>query len=53
MPKTDRERLKALLKQHSLTYGDFTLTSGRKSHYYFDSKKPHYYPREPTSWRPR
>ncbi len=36
---TDRERLKDLLKTHSLMFGDFTLASGRKSKYYFDSKK--------------
>jgi len=36
---TDRERLKELLKKHSLMFGDFTLASGRKSKYYFDSKK--------------
>jgi orotate phosphoribosyltransferase len=39
MLTTDRERLKALLKQHSLMFGDFTLVSGKKSKYYFDSKK--------------
>ena len=36
---SDRERLKELLKNHSLMFGDFTLASGRKSRYYFDSKK--------------
>ena len=35
----EHERLKALLRQHSLKFGDFTLTSGKKSSYYFDSKK--------------
>jgi len=39
MSAADRDRLKSLLQEHSLRYGDFTLTSGRKSHYYFDSKK--------------
>ena len=39
MLKVDRDRLKALLREYSLSYGDFTLTSGKKSHYYFDSKK--------------
>jgi orotate phosphoribosyltransferase len=39
MIKSDRERLKALLKEHSLMFGDFTLVSGKKSKYYFDSKK--------------
>ena len=35
----DRERLKHLLKTHSLMFGDFTLASGKKSSFYFDSKK--------------
>ena len=35
----DRERLKSLLREHSLMFGDFTLASGRKSNFYFDSKK--------------
>jgi orotate phosphoribosyltransferase len=30
--------LGSLLKERSLRFGDFTLASGRKSHYYFDSK---------------
>lgn len=36
---SDRERLRELLRQHSLMFGDFTLASGRKSSFYFDSKK--------------
>jgi orotate phosphoribosyltransferase len=36
---TGRERLRDLLKTHSLMFGDFTLTSGKKSRFYFDSKK--------------
>jgi orotate phosphoribosyltransferase len=39
MLSTDRERLRTLLKEHSLIFGDFTLTSGKKSRYYFDSKR--------------
>jgi len=35
----ERERLRSLLLEHSLMFGDFTLTSGKKSRYYFDSKK--------------
>jgi orotate phosphoribosyltransferase len=35
----ERERLRELLKSQSLLFGDFTLASGRKSRYYFDSKK--------------
>jgi orotate phosphoribosyltransferase len=39
MLETDRKRLLALLKEHSLMFGDFTLASGQKSNYYVDSKK--------------
>ena len=40
MPLTsDRGRLLDLLKRHSLLFGDFTLVSGRKSRFYFDSKR--------------
>src|SRR5512147_2563488 len=35
----ERERLRELLKTHSLMFGDFTLASGKKSTFYFDSKK--------------
>lgn len=37
--EADRERLRELLRENSLMFGDFTLTSGKKSQYYFDSKK--------------
>jgi len=37
--RPDRERLRELLREHSLMFGDFTLASGRKSRFYFDSKK--------------
>ena len=37
--KRDRERLRHLLRQHSLTFGDFELASGKRSSFYFDSKK--------------
>jgi orotate phosphoribosyltransferase len=33
-----RKRLHALLKSQSFVFGDFTLTSGAKSSYYFDGK---------------
>ena len=40
MPLTsDRGRLLDLLKNHSLLFGDFTLVSGKKSRFYFDSKR--------------
>jgi len=35
----ERDRLKTLLREHSLMFGDFTLASGKKSRFYFDSKK--------------
>ena len=37
--RPNRRRLKQLLREHSLMFGDFTLVSGRKSRFYFDSKK--------------
>ena len=35
---SQRDRLCTILKERSLQFGDFTLVSGRKSSYYFDSK---------------
>jgi orotate phosphoribosyltransferase len=37
--ESDRDRLRSLLREHSLIFGDFTLASGRKSSFYFDSKR--------------
>jgi orotate phosphoribosyltransferase len=37
--KADRGRLRELLRSESLMWGEFTLASGRKSSFYFDSKK--------------
>lgn len=37
--QSERDRLKDLLTEHSLMFGDFTLVSGKKSRFYFDSKK--------------
>lgn len=39
MMHSDKERLKELLKEHSLMFGEFVLVSGKKSNFYFDSKK--------------
>lgn len=39
MIRPNRDRLLALLKERSLMFGDFTLASGKKSSFYFDSKK--------------
>jgi len=35
----EREQLRQLLKSQSLMFGDFTLASGKKSTFYFDSKR--------------
>ena len=35
---SDRERLLEILREKSLKIGEFTLVSGKKSNYYFDSK---------------
>ena len=37
--ENEREQLRQLLKAQSLMFGDFTLASGKKSSFYFDSKK--------------
>jgi orotate phosphoribosyltransferase len=34
-----RERLVELLREHALTIGEVTLTSGRTAHYYVDAKR--------------
>jgi len=35
---SERDRLREILRERSLQFGDFTLASGRKSKFYFDSK---------------
>jgi orotate phosphoribosyltransferase len=37
--ENEREQLRQLLKGQSLMFGDFTLASGKKSKFYFDSKR--------------
>jgi orotate phosphoribosyltransferase len=37
--ENEREQLRRLLKAESLIFGDFTLASGKKSTFYFDSKR--------------
>ena len=37
--ENEREQLRFLLKRESLILGDFTLASGKKSSFYFDSKR--------------
>lgn len=39
MPAWDREKLVELLKRDALRLGEFTLASGRTSHYYVDGRK--------------
>ncbi len=39
MPQDERERLRQLIRQHCLSFGDFTLSSGRRSSYYLDLRK--------------
>ena len=36
--KTDKQSLLEILKEKSVSYGDFTLSSGKSSKYYIDSK---------------
>lgn len=36
---TDAERLAALLRERSVTFGDFLLSSGQQSTYYIDARK--------------
>ena len=35
----DREKLKDLIRQHALKFGDFTLASGKKASYYLDCRQ--------------
>jgi orotate phosphoribosyltransferase len=35
----DIERLRDLMQRHCFRYGDFTLSSGRKSNYYYNGKR--------------
>ncbi len=39
MPTSDRERLRQLILQRALKFGDFTLASGQKSTYFIDGKQ--------------
>jgi orotate phosphoribosyltransferase len=39
MHESEKERLKTLLLKHALSFGDFVLSSGKKSHYYLDVRK--------------
>ena len=37
--ENEHEQLRRILKESSLMFGDFTLASGKKSSFYFDSKR--------------
>lgn len=37
--RTGLERLRDLMQRHCFQYGDFTLTSGRKSKFYYNGKR--------------
>jgi orotate phosphoribosyltransferase len=39
MQENEKERLKILLVRHALSFGDFVLSSGKKSRYYLDVRK--------------
>ncbi|MGD8375009.1 MAG: orotate phosphoribosyltransferase [Acidobacteriota bacterium] len=44
MNPPERERLRELLRERSLRFGEFVLASGRKSSFYFDSKQTTLHP---------
>ncbi len=39
MSREDIEQLRELMQRHCVRYGDFTLSSGRKSNYYYNGKR--------------
>jgi orotate phosphoribosyltransferase len=43
-PEADRARLRAILLERSLQFGDFTLSSGAKSKFYIDVRKTSLHP---------
>ncbi len=43
--RTDKLRLLKIMREKSVSYGDFTLSSGKKSSYYIDSKLTTFDPR--------
>jgi orotate phosphoribosyltransferase len=43
-PTADRARLRAILLERSLRFGDFTLSSGAKSRYYIDVRQTSLHP---------
>ncbi|KPJ60812.1 MAG: hypothetical protein AMJ46_04945 [Latescibacteria bacterium DG_63] len=39
MKDQDRDRLRTLIRKHCLSFGDFVLSSGKRSNYYLDVRK--------------
>jgi len=44
LPSSDYDTIKNYIQNNCITYGDFTLSSGKKSKYYFDIKQAFYNP---------
>jgi len=44
LPSSDYDIIKNYIQNNCITYGDFTLSSGKKSNYYFDVKRAFYDP---------
>jgi orotate phosphoribosyltransferase len=44
MPETDRDRLRQMLLDRSMRFGEFVLSSGATSHYYIDVRKTSLHP---------
>lgn len=44
MPDTDRDRLRQMLLDRSMRFGEFVLSSGATSHYYIDVRKTSLHP---------
>ena len=45
MPSSDYDTIKNYIQNNCITYGDFTLSSGKKSNYYFNIKQAFYNPK--------
>ena len=45
MSSSDYDTIKNYIQNNCITYGDFTLSSGKKSNYYFDIKQAFYNPK--------
>jgi len=45
LPSSDYDTIKNYIQNNCITYGNFTLSSGKKSNYYFDVKRAFYNPK--------